>query len=291
MPNACTLCESTDIRRVFEKERLPFYRCRACGFLFALPLVNPNLHNHIDDYEPAYLDYLRETRNDARNLERVFDWVARYGDGKGARLLDVGSGSGKLVRYFRRRSVEAFGLEPSAALYREFLAGEPHFYEQTIDSFAASSAGRGQQFDFVTAIDVIEHIQNPHSFFLGVAKLLKPDGHLFVTVPDAGSALARIAGKAWHHFNKYHLSYFSKQTLTETAARYHLQIEECTRRGRLHSVGYMVKYLAAFVFKRPNTSLPARFDDIFVPINMFDTIHACFRNDSGEPGAVLKDTA
>jgi 2-polyprenyl-3-methyl-5-hydroxy-6-metoxy-1,4-benzoquinol methylase len=67
----------------------------------------------------------------------------------GRRLLDVGAGSGKLVRYLRSRGVDAHGIEPSRALFARFLAGDAAFTCATLGEISGWSAAR---FDIVTAL-------------------------------------------------------------------------------------------------------------------------------------------
>jgi hypothetical protein len=89
------------------------------------PDVNPNLANTIDDFEDAYLRYLEADPSDAANFASLVAWMERRGPLRGARLLDVGAGSGKLVRRFLAHGTIAEGLEPSRSLFDRFLAGDP----------------------------------------------------------------------------------------------------------------------------------------------------------------------
>lgn len=47
-------------------------------------------------------------------------------------------------------------------------------------------------FDLITAIEIIEHIENP-GFFLGeISRVLKPGGKIFLTTPNSNSLIARL---------------------------------------------------------------------------------------------------
>ena len=50
----------------------------------------------------------------------------------------------------------------------------------------------GAQFDAATAIEVIEHLENPRHLLRQAKQLLKPGGLLFVTTPNIENVPARI---------------------------------------------------------------------------------------------------
>ena len=101
----CPLCRSARASLLFTKQGTGYWRCPDCGFRFATPDPNPNLANTLDDYEAAYLQYLEPHRGDAANFESLCRWMKGIAPLAGRRLLDVGAGSGKLVRHLRQRGV------------------------------------------------------------------------------------------------------------------------------------------------------------------------------------------
>ena len=286
MPDAlsrvCPLCGAAPVDRLFAKGETEYAGCRACAFRFAVQARNPNLENELDDFEPSYLQYLAPSRGDERNLASLREWMSRFCRLDGARSLDVGAGSGKLVRFLRRSGVNAMGIEPSRALFDHFLAGDPAFSCGTLDTCEGLEPG---MFDIVTAFDVIEHVARPLEFLNQTARLLKPGGVLFVSTPDVGSVTARIFGRRWHFYHAYHLSYFSPNTLAEAAKRFGFVLLDTRHRGRLRSVGYMVRYVFEVISRTTAPAWIARFDDWYFPVNLFDTMYLCFRRTAPESGA------
>ena len=61
---------------------------------------------------------------------------------------------------------------------------------------------RADEFDVVTMLDVMEHIQDDHAALKAVARVIKPGGYLMVTVP-ASMALWSDWDVALHHFRRY----------------------------------------------------------------------------------------
>jgi SAM-dependent methyltransferase len=265
-----------DTAVAFVKKGTDYSECRACGFQFCSPDVNRNLTNTIADFEAAYLWYLGPHPSDAPNFASLRRWMERFRPLRAARLLDVGAGSGKLVRAFRECGAAAEGLEPSRALFDHFLAGDAAFTCSMLDSYRRLGA---QRFDLVTAFDVIEHVAEPLPFLEDVAALLEPGGFFFASTPNAGSVTAKAFGKHWHFYYPYHLSYFSPSTLKDAAARCGLALVDVRHPGRRRSLGYVLRYIAEFIGGRAAPGWASRFDSWSLPINLFDVMYVCFRRE------------
>jgi 2-polyprenyl-3-methyl-5-hydroxy-6-metoxy-1,4-benzoquinol methylase len=280
----CPLCRAGPSRRLFRKRGIPYHRCPACGFVFSRPAANANFETTLDAYEPAYRAYLEDAPEDDANFATLLAWAEGFAPLAGRRVLDIGAGSGKLVRALRRRGHEAYGLEPARALHARFLAREPWFFAQTVEEFADSWTGG--PFGAVFACDVIEHVERPDRFLAGVARLLEPGGLLFVTTPDVASRIARLSGRWWHYYNKYHLSYLSRRTLGTLAAGCGLRELGFTRLPRAKSVGYLAQYLADFALGRRGASGPGRLGGLQLTINLHDTMDVAFELRAPAPGAM-----
>jgi 2-polyprenyl-3-methyl-5-hydroxy-6-metoxy-1,4-benzoquinol methylase len=270
----CPLCTSRCTSRLFKKQRTDYWRCARCRFRFATPAVNPNLVETLDGVEEAYLQYLAPNPSDAANFESLFTWMERHTALRGKRLLDVGAGSGKLVRFLRARGVDAHGIELSRALFERFLSGDAAFTQATFDDFRSSIT---RPFDVVTAFDVIEHVPDPLGFLRNVATALRHDGVFFASTPDVESLPARAFGRRWHFYHAYHLSYFAPRTFARAAATHGLELCEWHHRGRLRSAGYMVRYVMEFIAGIRAPAWACRFDRWCVPVNLLDTMYVVCR--------------
>lgn len=275
MPPGCPLCGGDAVRPRFVKDSIPYYRCTGCHFVFSCPARNANLGNALADYEPAYLRYLAPSPDDERNHAALLRWAEGIRPFGPERVLDVGAGSGKFVRYLRRRNIDAFGLEPAAPLYAHFLADEPIFFPRTLEEHHAQTREE-TPWGVLCAWDVIEHLEDPSTFLATAAAMLSPGGLLFLSTPDVGSLLARLSGRRWHYYNRYHLSYFSRRTLRQAAARHGLQEVAFARLTRWKSLRYLLEYLLGFGLGKKRARLPARLPDFSFPINLFDTMYVAF---------------
>lgn len=273
----CRLCGSDDKIVLFEKADISYFRCRNCDLVFSYPAENANFANAINDYEAAYVDYLTGSACDHKNHAKAVKWMGRFCSLQGKKVLDVGTGSGKFVRYLREEGIEAYGLEPARALYDRFLSDDPFFFCDGLEGFDEDVIGG--KADVITAWDVIEHVEWPDAFFENIARVLKSGGMLFIDTPDAGSWPARLLGRRWHHYNKYHFSYFSRWTAGRLAARNGLREAGFTRLTYWKSLKYVTQYLNDFVLGgRPKWQAKSA-REIALPLNIRDMMFAAYQKD------------
>jgi 2-polyprenyl-3-methyl-5-hydroxy-6-metoxy-1,4-benzoquinol methylase len=111
--------------------------------------------------------------------KRRIDQVAPYIE-PGARVLDIGSADGKLFRRFEEKIGEGIGIDPGLEHVVEGDGWSLHpgwFPEDLPDT---------QPFDVIAMLAVLEHIpaDEQEQVARDVASLLRPGGHLVVTVPS-----------------------------------------------------------------------------------------------------------
>lgn len=121
--------------------------------------------------------------------------LARAGLASGARVLDAGAGTGRLVAELLRRGYDAAGIEPSqrsaAAAASAGLPVERRAIEEHTDS----------GLDAVVLWHVLEHLDDPAGGLARAAGWLRPGGLLLAAVPNAASWQARIGRGGWMHWD------------------------------------------------------------------------------------------
>jgi len=272
MSYSCKVCSSENVKRRFDKKGLTYYTCKNCGLIFLINTANPNFENLLPDFEPAYLSYFSENPANTRNHRQLLRWMQKYVQGNEKKLLDIGCGSGSFVRFLRSEGFNAQGAEPSIALYDHFLKQASFFTNATPEKFAAIN--KEHLFDVITAIDVIEHTENPATFLDSLHSLLKPGGFVFISTPDTSSLHQRVTGKNWHYYNRYHFSLFSKKTLTSLAEKTGFVLKEATYKGRYFTLGYLTKYFRNFLLG-DKTADPSSSNKCLL-LNLFDTRYFVF---------------
>jgi 2-polyprenyl-3-methyl-5-hydroxy-6-metoxy-1,4-benzoquinol methylase len=273
---SCTLCGADGAVRLFAKSTQEYWRCARCALVFAIGQTNANFRASIQGFEPAYRQYLEETPVDRPNLEDVIAWIEGHVPlTRDVRLLDVGAGTGKLVKHLKRtRPCEVSGIEPSSALFDAYGLNALGIERITLPQLAARG---GTQYDVVTVLDVVEHVPAASEFISALAQITKPGGFVFLTTPDTDGPLARLLGRWWHHYNPYHFSLYGRRTVEAAARLGSFHVVATEHRSKLMSLDYLWRYAVDFLFsgqRRGGSYRPSRFA---VPINLRDAIAVVWR--------------
>jgi 2-polyprenyl-3-methyl-5-hydroxy-6-metoxy-1,4-benzoquinol methylase len=158
---AAELVQVRSIVREFSAETFTVWRCAKCRSLHAKEPI---------DYDRCYRDYpLKRMKYDfvAKTLLRKrIEILERAGLESGKTLLDYGCGSGHFVRYAREHGVQAQGYDP----YSEGFGDA-----SVLDS----------RYDFVTAQDVLEHVDDPCALLDDLKGYTVPGGRLAIGTPNA----------------------------------------------------------------------------------------------------------
>ena len=113
--------------------------------------------------------------------------LPRYAIRRG-RAVDLGAGSGALAVRLRELDFDVLAVDVNAERFR----ADVPFVQLDLDQLDfVSPLGTGC-FDFVSAVEVIEHVENPIRFLRNIGHLLSRDGVAVVTTPNVDSAPARV---------------------------------------------------------------------------------------------------
>jgi len=115
--------------------------------------------------------------------------LARVGDGKGRRILDVGSAQGVLAHRFTERGFEVTCIEGSPELA---ALGKGKCQEMIVADLDQPLPRLNGQFDVIVYADILEHLRNPLNVFTGFNRYLRPDGLVIVSVPNFAHLWVRL---------------------------------------------------------------------------------------------------
>jgi ubiquinone/menaquinone biosynthesis C-methylase UbiE len=142
----------------------------------------------------------------------------RYRGRQDLRLLDVGCGTGRMLS-----ELGHFGAEAGLDLSDEALA---FCRRRGLDCVLKSSVLQlpfpDATFDVVTALDVIEHVEDHVGALRECRRVLKPGGRIFIFVP-AHRWLWSLQDEVSHHFRRY-----TSRTLREATYAAGYRIERLT---------------------------------------------------------------
>ena len=81
-------------------------------------------------------------------------------------------------------------------------------------------------FDVITMWHTLEHLPDPGAALARSSELLRPDGCLIISVPNASSAQARLGGDAWFHLDlPRHLFQFGPRSISALLSRSGFRLE------------------------------------------------------------------
>ncbi len=104
-----------------------------------------------------------------------------------ARVVDLGAGSGAWAARLVSQGYTLTAVERDAHSYR--FPDAPLIVADLNEPFSASLQG---PFEGLTAIEVIEHLENPRAFLRECHKLLVPRGVMVLTTPNIENVPARL---------------------------------------------------------------------------------------------------
>jgi 2-polyprenyl-3-methyl-5-hydroxy-6-metoxy-1,4-benzoquinol methylase len=160
----------------------------------------------------AYRDYLEAKDLKVLTANERLDRIARYNSGK--KLLDIGSAAGFFLEAAKSRGFEVQGIEFAAAA---IAAASPTVRNGIIQGDIQEVLGRWtNEFDVITAFDIIEHMYDPVKFVSDIKKALKPGGLLVISTPDTGHYLRYLMGSRWSMLQPFqHTVLFSRDAMKQ----------------------------------------------------------------------------
>lgn len=212
LESACWLC-GAEAQPDPEYGSAGFVRCRDCGFLYAPGRSTEELHSlYTDDYfenfpgGTSYIKDLVQRRYEAKNR---LDWVLNHRSH--GRLLEVGSANGVFLSAAQSAGFTVSGIEPAAGLAR---AAQEAFGVEVQAAFIESAALPSGELDLVCAWHVLEHLRDPVPALQRLRSSLRPDGMLFLELPNIDSVRARRIGASWFHLDPAnHVAFYSTRTM------------------------------------------------------------------------------
>jgi len=112
-------------------------------------------------------------------FDLITEIVASLQAGPSFRMLDAGCGTGQMLKCLERLG-DAIGIDTSPlAIHYAKTRGVRHLVQGSINAMPFPSA----TFDCVLALDVIEHVDDDLGILAQLHEVVKPGGHLIVTVP------------------------------------------------------------------------------------------------------------
>lgn len=198
-----------DLRTAMPGE-FSYSKCMRCGLVQLSPL--PTLEQ-LEAAYPEWLwqDELARGRISPSRVHHALAQLARHGKTAGT-MLDVGCGPGTMLAGATLAGWQARGIESSRAQVKYCMSiGLNAEYVPDFPSHSDSNL-----YDAVVFNHVLEHVSSPKAYLEKAIHLLKPDGLLFVAVPNFDSLSRQLFGRYWMHLDApRHLFQFTPHTLRD----------------------------------------------------------------------------
>jgi len=233
-PCACKICGSETVSiggkwGGYRPELFRLRRCPQCHFAFVANPWTDYAAIYSEDYYAGkgadpLVDYTFELDFPEGTI-RVYEWRGLVSLVKSlipvrasTAWLDFGCGNGGLVRYCHEQNIcQALGFEDGAIREEAAKRGIPLLDKSEIER-------RGGAFEVVTAIEVLEHVEDPLETLTQIRYLLKPGGLLFFTTGNAEPYRAKLLD--WRYvIPEIHISFYEPETLRQALLRTGFQPE------------------------------------------------------------------
>jgi SAM-dependent methyltransferase len=182
----CPLCAHPASAEIAASTEARVVRCGACGLAYSDPPRRAEVI-HVQ-YEHLYDLDVAVTRLAPRRLAIFSEFFERVPARGGARLLDVGCGTGDFLVLARDRGWQPTGIDVS-----ERAASQAR--ERGLEASTDWTALQSERFDVVTLWNVVEILHHPLAMLADVHRVLAPGGHVFLRTPNERFQLAAYR---WH---------------------------------------------------------------------------------------------
>lgn len=232
----CIICQSISIKIIQDiyddrygyKGLFDLYECQNCGHKF----LN---HSFTDfDLTELYTDYYPRKNFTTQDYQphsftRSFkSWLNGETSSsytyvpRNVKVLDIGCGFGASIGYHKNRNCDAYGIEADSNV-KKVIDG--FGLNIKIGLFDKNLFDEGY-FDYVTMDQVLEHNTDPIETLHGINHILKPNGYLVISIPNANSLLAKLFRKRWMNWHTpYHIQFFSTKSISILAKKTGFTIE------------------------------------------------------------------
>jgi len=227
---SCPCCNSFEIEEALvtedysvSKEMFSIWKCNACTLWFTqnIPDENSIAPYYKSDAYVSHSDtkegFINQAYHYVRNitLKTKRDLIKQQTKIDKGYLLDIGAGTGAFAHEMQQNNWQVTGLEPDETARNIALQkfNLKLFLPDTLFQFSK------EQFDVITLWHVLEHVHNLHGYMQRFQEILKPNGKLFIAVPNYTSADATFYKRYWAAYDvPRHLYHFSPKSIEKLAA-------------------------------------------------------------------------
>ncbi len=221
----CNLCGSNLSDTIFQGRDIKYekiglfnvVKCNRCGLIYTNPRPKQSV---ISSYYPDEYWNMDNENGTIESRLKIFahrfinkiSFKMTIPSKPGGKILDIGCGDGKGLLKMQEEGWEAYGVEISD-LAAEYVR---EAYGLNVFTGIVEDAGfEDEFFDVIILSHVVEHLSDPKTTLIEVNRILKKDGTLVISVPNADSFEAKHFKKYWIGWDlPRHFYHFTPNTIT-----------------------------------------------------------------------------
>ena len=236
--STCPCCNSNDLSfalpakdHTVSGEVFDIWQCNTCTLRFTQGAPGKNeiekyyrSENYIShsDIKKGFINslyhYVRKRTINAKR--KLIEKRTKLSSGN---ILDIGAGTGTFLNMMDRSGWQVTGLEPDEVARENAKAIYGLRLQQPGELFNLPAGS----FDAITLWHVLEHVHDLHAYMNRLKILLKPEGRLFIAVPNYTSYDANIYRQYWAAYDvPRHLYHFSPAAMSQLLLNHSLQLKE-----------------------------------------------------------------
>ena len=225
----CYLCGGRHLEVIRNKLRNDVDRkvlqCADCGINYLEPQPKDLTEYYREEYRRVYTPVVGEQLDSRKTFEMYLPFQRRRMEpindklNSNMRVLELGCSAGYFLYTLKPHVKECLGIELNQENAR-FVNNELGIrtYTQPIEQTPIPEG----YFDLVSAFHVVEHVEDPIALLSTLRRYLKPEGWLYVEVPNVNDALLslyRSEPYAGFWYREPHIFNFSPDTLCKVVGR------------------------------------------------------------------------
>lgn len=220
----CPVCGSEEINPLLtvndhsvSHEDFVVWQCANCSLRFTQDVPDEN------SIAPYYSspDYISHTNTNKGLINQLYQSVRKHTLNQKAnlvihytntqgRILDLGAGIGAFLNTMKEKSWEVIGIEPDEGAKEQ----AKKLFDLDLANLSILEQLPENSFDAITLWHVLEHIHQLHETIERLKTLLKPNGKIFIAVPNYQSADANAYKLYWAAYDvPRHLYHFTPKAM------------------------------------------------------------------------------
>jgi SAM-dependent methyltransferase len=205
--------QSSILKQFYFKGEIDFVLCSHCSLVFRkkFPSTSELATLYKDAYSDQNINISNTNQESGLFATEVYSSYIHenfFKSGCDQRFLDYGAGTGQLVETLKKYNIIIDGLEFSDQAIKYCSEKRGIFLKNNLKNVP------NNYYDFVSMIEVIEHVTDLETTLEELNRITKPGGTIFVTTPNRAGLRSLIEKGFWKEARKkFHLFLFNYKSL------------------------------------------------------------------------------